>query len=132
MQLLGALADRFEATGEPRDLTFYNETGFGNWRRAPPASVSSPPAAPKPWCSATTHHARHGENGYGEHGGGLQPAAGHHVHLVREAARKAPCYITRSGVNLFVDPKYGGSKLNALATEDWVPPWRSRGAVSQV
>jgi len=32
--LLGALADRFEQTGEPKDLTIFCEAGFGNWQEA--------------------------------------------------------------------------------------------------
>ncbi len=41
-------------------------------------------------------------------------------HLYRAAASRKPVVISRVGLETFVDPRYGGGKLNAMATEDFV------------
>jgi propionate CoA-transferase len=41
-------------------------------------------------------------------------------HLYRAAASRKPVIISRVGLETFADPRHGGGKLNALATEDFV------------
>ena len=41
-------------------------------------------------------------------------------HLYRAAASRKPVVISRVGLETFADPRHGGGKLNALATEDFV------------
>ncbi len=41
-------------------------------------------------------------------------------HMYRAAAGRKPVVISRVGLETFVDPRHGGGKLNALATEDFV------------
>jgi propionate CoA-transferase len=120
-ELLTALAERFEQTGEPNNLTMYCETGFGNWEAASGCERIITSGGAK--AVVLSHYATMPgtakmvlENKVA----GYNLLLGAMSHMVREASRGNPFYITKSGVNLFVDPKYGGSKLNALATEDWV------------
>lgn len=120
-ELLTALADRFESTGEPGDLTLYCSSGFGNWQedsgceriitRGGASSVMLSHYTTMPGTAKAILENR--VAGYNFPLGAL-------THMIREAARGNDYYLTKSGLNLFVDPKYGGSKLNEKATQDWV------------
>lgn len=121
VQLLTALAERFEQTGEPRDLTMYCEAGFGNWEEASGCERIITSGGVK--SVILSHYASMPGTAkmvLNNQIAGYNLLFGAMSHMVREAARGSDHYITKSGINLFVDPKYGGSKLNALATEDWV------------
>ncbi|MGE4354414.1 MAG: CoA-transferase [Oscillospiraceae bacterium] len=120
-ELLEALAGRFEETGEPNNLTMFCETGFGNWEENSPCEriitsggVKSVILSHYATMPGTAKMVLNNEiEGYNLLFGAMS-------HMVREAAGGKPHYITKSGVNLFVDPRFGGSKLNARAQEDWV------------
>lgn len=120
-ELLGALADRHAATGHPSDLTMYCSSGFGSWQAGSECerivaqggvhTVIASHYAGMPDTAAAIQENR--VAGYNFPLGTL-------THIVREAARGSDYYLTKSGLNLFVDPEQGGSKLNSLATEDWI------------
>jgi len=120
-ELLTALSDRFEQTGLPHDLTFFCGAGFGNWEEnsgceriitaGGAKSVIVSHYATMPGTAKMVMENR--VAGYNLLFGAMS-------HMTREAVRGSKFYITKSGINLSVDPRYGGSKLNALATEDWV------------
>lgn len=121
LELLTALADRYEQTGSPRSLTMYCSSGFGNWEEnsgcerivtngaTDTLMISHFPTMPGSEKAVLENKVA----GYNFPLGALS-------HMIREAARGSDYYITKSGLNLFVDPRIGGSKLNSLATEDWV------------
>ena len=121
LELLTALADRYEQTGSPHDLTMYCSSGFGNWEENSGCErivtnggtsrlmISHFPTMPGSEKAVLENKVA----GYNFPLGALS-------HMMREAARGSDYYITKSGLNLFVDPRIGGSKLNDLATEDWV------------
>lgn len=120
-ELLGALADRFDITGEPGNLTLFCEAAFGNWEKASGCERIITSGGVR---SVMLSH-------YASMPGTIEMVlenriAGYNLpfgamsHMVREAARGSEYYITSGGRNLFVDPIFGGSKLNEKASEDWV------------
>jgi len=120
-ELMTALGERFDMTGEPKNLTIFCEAGFGNWVEdsgcehiITAGGVSSVVLSHYASMPGTAKMVMNNEIA------GYNMLFGAMSHMVREAARGSEYYITKSGLNLFVDPKYGGSKLNEKATEDWV------------
>ena len=121
VELITALGERFDHTGEPKNLTIFCEAGFGNWeensgceRIITAGGVSSVVLSHYASMPGTAKMVLNNEIA------GYNLLFGAMSHMVREAAKGNKYYITKSGLNLFVDPKYGGSKLNDLATEEWV------------
>lgn len=121
VELLNSLGERFEMTGQPGELTMFCEAGFGNWeegsgceRIITSGGVKSVVLSHYATMPGTAKMVLNNEIA------GYNLLFGAMSHMVREAARGSKYYITKSGLNLFVDPRYGGSKLNKLATEDWV------------
>ena len=125
--LLIALAERFEQTGGPRDLTlvFAAAQGDGGER-------------------GLNHLARDGlvRRAIGAHWG-LVPALGAMAlegrieayclpqgvvsHLYRETAARRPGLITRVGLGTFVDPRLEGGRMNAVSNEEVVRPLEIEG-----
>ena len=120
-QLLEALADRFIETGEPHDLTIFSEAGFGNWEEGSMCErIITSGGVKKVILSHYASMPGTAKMVMNNEIAGYNFLFGAMSHMVREAARGNPYYITRSGVNLFVDPKNGGGKLNEKADEELV------------
>ncbi|MBQ9020895.1 MAG: hypothetical protein IJ113_02610 [Eggerthellaceae bacterium] len=121
LELLGALANRYEETGSPHDLTLYCSSGFGNWEENSDCERIVTNGATKALMISHFPTMPGSEKAVLENKvAGYNFPLGALSHMTREAARGSDYYITKSGLNLFVDPRQGGSKLNDLATEDWV------------
>ena len=120
--LLIALAERFERTGGPRDLTLVFAAGQGDGA-----------------ARGLNRLAREGliRRAIGAHWG-LVPALGVLAldtrieayclplgvmsHLYRETAARRPGLITRVGLGTFVDPALDGGRLNLASTDEVVRP----------
>ena len=126
-QLLVALEKRFLETGAPRGLTVVHSTGQGDARDKGLNRIG---------------HAGLIRRFIGGHFG-LMPRVekliveerieaynfpeGVITNLYRDIGAGKPGTITRVGVGTFVDPRFGGGKLNALTTEDLVERLSVRG-----
>lgn len=120
-QLLEALANRRMDTGYPQDLTLFCEAGFGDWAESSACERIITAGGVK--AVVLSHYASMPGTAkmvLNNEIAGYNLPFGAMSHMVREAAAGKPFYITKSGLNLFVDPRHGGSRLNARATEEWV------------
>lgn len=120
-QLQCAIGERVRETGEPNNLTFCCTAGFGDWQEGSPNEEFVRGGAVNSVIlghySSTPYTARMVME---------RKIAGYNLPLgvmskmVRAAAAGEQYYITDIGLNLFVDPKYGEYRLNALSTEEYV------------
>lgn len=121
VQLLTALANRVQAQGNPKDLTIFCAAGFGTWEENSPCEAIVRVDAVKSMVlghfSSLPETCRRIMDNRME---GYNLPFGVMSHMLRAAASGMPCYVTKVGRNLFVDPRIGGSKLNRISKEDWV------------
>jgi propionate CoA-transferase len=117
---LGALAERFRATGRPRDLSLMSVVAIGDWkttglgRLARPGLVARVVSAGFNNCPAIGAMAAADEiEAYTLPQGALSQ-------LCRDMAAGRPGLLTRTGLHTFVDPRRGGGKQSARTTEDLV------------
>lgn len=116
-----AIAERFERTGHPRDLTLFGTSGFGAWdenryadRYAKAGAVRRVIASHFSSMPAISQLIQRGEiEAYCMPLGVLS-------HCVRAAASRQPWLMSKVGLNLFVDPLVQGPGVNERSREPWV------------
>lgn len=118
--LIRTLAERFEETGQPRDLTLFHVSGLGDWK-------------------STGLNLLTGEGLVKRNVGGHYGMSPKYAQLIldnkieaynwpqgvmsqwlREVAGGRPGLITHIGLHTFVDPRVEGGKLNSRTTEDLI------------
>lgn len=118
--LIRALAERFEETGEPRDLTLFHVSGLGDWKST--------------GLNLLTGGGLVRRNIGGHYGMSPKYAQlildnkieaynwpqGVMSQWLREVAAGRPGLITHIGLRTFVDPRLEGGKLNTRTTEDLI------------
>jgi len=114
------LEKRFLETGEPRDLTLKQGSATGDWKERGVTRLGHEGLVKK-WAaahigSAAKLNALVIDNKIETH---CLPQ-GCIVNLWREIAAKRPGLITKVGLNTYVDPRFGGGKMNDITTEDLV------------
>ncbi|MGE0218173.1 acyl CoA:acetate/3-ketoacid CoA transferase [Mycolicibacterium sp.] len=118
--LLDALAERYQRTGAPSELSAYfcsgigNRTGSGMDVLAKPGLLRSAVAGHWAMTPTLSRMAHDGEiEAYNLPQGVL-------AQLLRESAAKRPGLLTKVGLGTFCDPRQGGGKLNSATTADLV------------
>jgi len=118
--LIRTLAEKFEETGQPRDLTLFHVSGLGDWK-------------------STGLNLLTGEGLVRRNIGGHYGMSPKYAQLIldnkieaynwpqgvmsqwlREVAAGRPGLITHIGLQTFIDPRIEGGRLNARTTEDLV------------
>ena len=134
--VLRALAERFEQTGSPRELSFFFPCATGDamgiagmdhvarqglMRRIVSGSYVNPRDPVTGARPALSELIRN--NLVQAHSWPI----GASMHWLREVARRSPGYLTRVGLGTYVDPRHGGGKFTALAQDGLVEVVRFRG-----
>lgn len=117
-----AIRDSFRETGHPRDLNLKQGSAMGDWReRGATRLGEAGEGCVTRWSGAHVGSAF-----------ALRELAvanklqchclpqGVIVNLWREIAAGRPGLITKTGLGTFVDPRYGGGKMNAVTTDELV------------
>lgn len=118
--LLKALADRYQRTGAPGELSAYFCSGVGD-RNGSGMDVLSLPGLLR--SAVAGHWAMTPNLSRMAHDGDIEAynlPQGVLAQLLRESAAKRPGLITKVGLGTFCDPRQGGGKLNSATTADLV------------
>ena len=134
--VLAALADRFERSGGPRDLTFFFPCGTGDSIGIAGMDHVARPGLMKRIVSGSYINPRNPETGERPrlmdliHRDAIEAYSwpiGASMHWLREVARRSPGYLTRIGLDTYIDPAHGGGALTARATDPLVERTEFRG-----
>lgn len=134
--VLRAIGERYEATGYPRDLTFYFPCATGDAAAIPGMDHVAKKGLMRRIVSGSYINPRHPVTG-------ARPALmeliqsdlieaynwpmGAAMHWLREVARRSPGYLTRIGLGTYIDPRQSGGKFTSLAKDDLVEVVEFRG-----
>ena len=134
--VLKAIGDRFDETGSPQNLTFYFPVATGDSMGIPGMEHVAKKDLLKRVVSGNYINPRNPATGE-------RPALmeliqndlieayawpiGATMHWLREVARRSPGYMTRMGLDTYIDPRNGGGKLTRLAEDDLVERIEFRG-----
>lgn len=119
-ELLAALGRRFEATKSPRDLTLVFQGGPGDWDTRGINHLAKEGLVKR---SIGTHYGQVpmlGKLALENKIEAYNLPMGAVSRMIRCAATGQPGHITEIGIGTMVDPKNGGGKISASATEDIV------------
>jgi propionate CoA-transferase len=133
--VLRAIGERFEATGGPRDLTFFFPCATGDASGIPGMEHVARPGLLRRIVAGSFINPRHPVTGQRPaltrliQGDAIEAYTwpiGATMQWLREVARRSPGYLTRVGLGTFVDPRLGGGKLTSLSRADLVEVVRFR------
>ena len=117
-----ALRNRFDATGEPKNLCFWGATAQAMYaldalsEQIARCEGMFSKVIMGHWATTPTFVAHAAENKFAAY----NFPQGIISHLYRAAAGKKPVVVSRVGLGTFADPRHGGGKMNAMAQENLV------------
>lgn len=121
VQLNIALTKRFRATGSPRHLSVYSAFSFSDYSEdSDVEGYICEGAVDKVVIGFFGSLHRTQKAIMNNEVAGYNLPGGVMSHMIRAGARGSRRFLTKTGLNLFVDPRIGGYKLNEKATEDLV------------
>ena len=120
--VLKAIESRFLATGHPRNLTMFEPCNAGMKRGTGVERLGQPGLLKRVIASAfpVWDEPRVGRMIVQGEIEGYNFPMGSLYQLVRDIGAGRPGLLTQVGLHTFVDPRYGGGRLNARTTEDMV------------
>jgi propionate CoA-transferase len=134
--VLRALGDRYEATGSPRELTFFFACATGDAMGIPGMDHVARKGLMRRIISGSYINPRHPVTGDRPALTGLIQndlveayswPIGAAMHWLHEVARRSPGYLTQIGLGTYIDPRHGGGRLTGSAREDLVEVVNFRG-----
>jgi propionate CoA-transferase len=127
--VLGAIGERYETSGAPRELTFYFPCATGDAIGIRGMDHVAKQGLMRRIVSGSFINPRHPVTGarpalmeliHGDLVEAYTWPMGATMHWLREVARRSPGYLTRVGLGTYIDPRHGGGRLTRLARDDLV------------
>ncbi|RMF84285.1 MAG: 3-oxoacid CoA-transferase, partial [Nitrospinota bacterium] len=118
--LIKTLAERFRRTGEPRDLTLVHAVGIGDWDKQGVSHLAQEGLLKRSITSNYGNGPLVGRLALEEKIEAYSFPQGVLSQLYREISAHRPGLVTHVGLGTFVDPRYGGGKVNRRTQEDLV------------
>ncbi|MCP4385195.1 MAG: 3-oxoacid CoA-transferase [Hyphomicrobiales bacterium] len=115
-----ALRERFRATGSPRGLTLTSIVSLGDWDSAGFNHLALPGLARRVISGGLNNCPKMAELALADEIEAYTLPQGVLSQLCRDMAAGRPGLLTTTGLNTFVDPRHGGGRQSACATEDLV------------
>lgn len=118
--LIQALAQRFDATQQPRNLMFYHSTGMGDRGERGMSVLAKPGLVRGAIGGHWAQSPRLADMAQNNEIEGYNLPQGVMSQLLRAAAAKQPGILTHVGLGTFIDPRQTGGKLNERTKDDLV------------
>jgi propionate CoA-transferase len=118
--LIEAIAKRFDSEGAPRDLTTLHPVGLGDRASRGIGHLAKPGLLKRVVCGTLVDSPPIEQLAIDNKIEAYTLPQGCLSQLTREMAAGRPGLITHVGLRTFVDPRHGGGKQSALATEDLI------------
>lgn len=119
-ELINALVERFDKSGEPRGLSFWHATGLGDRDNRGMSPLARPGLVKRSTGGHWGQSPRLAEMAERDEIEAYCIPQGVMSQLLRCAAAGQPGLLTHVGLGTCVDPRQGGGKLNGITTEDIV------------
>jgi len=118
--LIEALERRFLAEGAPRAITSLHPVGLGDRGERGVSRFAHPGMLKRIVCGTLVDSPKIEQLALANQVEAYTLPQGAISQLMREMAAGRPGLITRVGLHTFVDPRYGGGRQSAIATEDLI------------
>ncbi len=118
--LIAAIAERFHAEGAPRDLTTVHPVGLGDRAKRGIGHLAHRGLLKRVVCGTLVDSPPVEKMAAADEIEAYTLPQGCLSQLTREMAAGRPGLITHVGLHTFIDPRHGGGKQSACATEDLV------------
>lgn len=118
--VIEALADRFVATGRPRDLTLLSVVSIGDWKDTGFNRLAHAGLVRRVVTGGLNNCPRLGALAGADLIEAYTLPQGVLAQLCRDMAAGRPGLLTRTGLHTFVDPRHGGGKQSPRTQEDLV------------